>query len=48
MPPREHDLHNALFALDDVTERLDAVMSSLSELGSAMDTLHGYLERLLL
>ena len=26
MPPREHDLHNALFALDDVTERLDAVL----------------------
>jgi|LSQX01.2.fsa_nt_gb hypothetical protein len=47
MPPREHDLHNALFALDDALERLDAVITGLAELKGSLGILQGYLERLL-
>ena len=47
MPPREHDLHNALFALDDVTERLDAVLAALTALKQSLGTLQDSLERFL-
>ncbi len=47
MPPREHDLHNALFALDDTLERLDAAITALSALKGSLGPLQEYLERLL-
>jgi hypothetical protein len=47
MPPREHDLHNALFALDDVTERLEGAITALSELNGTLKILQDYLEQLL-
>lgn len=47
MPPREHDLHNALFALDDALERLDAAVVALRALQGSLGTLQEYLERFL-
>jgi hypothetical protein len=47
MPPREHDLHNALFALDDALERLDTAVVALSALKGSLGTLQEYLEQFL-
>jgi hypothetical protein len=44
---KEHDLHNALFALDDVRERVDALTTILRQTSKTLATLQDYLESLL-
>jgi len=43
----EHDLHNALFALDDAQEQIEGLVASLRQTSQSLAVLQGYLEALL-
>lgn len=43
----EHDLHNALFALDDAQEQIEALVTSLRQTSKTLAVLQDYLEALL-
>ncbi len=44
---KEHDIHNALFALDDTQEQVDSLKKILERTGKTLRTLQDYLEGLL-
>jgi ABC-type transporter Mla subunit MlaD len=43
----EHDLHNALFALDDAQEQIEVLVTDLRQTSKTLATLQDYLESLL-
>lgn len=43
----EHDLHNVLFALDDVQEQLESLVTNLQRINRSLTAMQGYLESLL-
>lgn len=43
----EYDLHNVLFALDDVRGRVEALRTALGQTSKSLATLQDYLESLL-
>jgi archaellum component FlaC len=44
---KEHDLHNALFALDDVREQINTLATVLRQTSKTLTVLQDYLESLL-
>lgn len=43
----EHDLHNILFALDDIQQNTEALTTSLQQMNRSLAVLQDYLETLL-